>query len=72
MRNPIEKERLIQEEIASLSSQIFDMWDQENEGVVFSDDIISSSSLDDAEFSLALARILGLFFVIIPALPTSY
>jgi hypothetical protein len=61
MRNPpIEKERLIQEEIAALSSQIFAMWDRENEGVVFSDDILSSSGLDDAEFGLALARILGM------------
>jgi hypothetical protein len=60
-KNPssFEKERLIKEEIVTLSSQIFAMWDRENEGVVFSDDILSSSGFDDAEFGLALARILG-------------
>lgn len=54
------KEKLINEEVSILSHQIFSVWDREGEGVVFSDDILSSSGLEDVEFGIALARILGL------------
>jgi predicted ferric reductase len=56
------KEQLIAEEIDSLTSQIFAMWDSEGDGIVFSDDILAASGVEEVEFGLALARILGLVF----------
>jgi hypothetical protein len=62
------KEQLIREEIDSLTSQIFSLWDTEGDGIVFSDDILAASGVEEVEFGLALARILGPFSLLLASL----
>mmetsp|Transcript_1774 Transcript_1774/g.2784 ORF Transcript_1774/g.2784 Transcript_1774/m.2784 type:complete len:773 (+) Transcript_1774:196-2514(+) len=59
VNNISSKHRLIAEEIQDLSESVFSVWDRYDEGVVYSDDILHSTGVDDEEFGLALARILG-------------
>lgn len=56
--NNWEKEKLINDEIKTLANEIFLNWDRDNEGIVFSDDILSVCGVNDVEFGIALARIL--------------
>jgi hypothetical protein len=48
----------LSKKVDDLADEIFDSWDVEREGVVFSDDIINASDVHDEEFGSALARVL--------------
>jgi hypothetical protein len=53
------EEKRMKDEVEELAAKIYSSWDRGNDGVVFSDDIMDSCGVEDAEFGLALARILG-------------
>lgn len=44
--------------VDDLASEIFETWDVERDGVVFSDDIINATDVHDEEFGIALGRVL--------------
>jgi Ca2+-binding EF-hand superfamily protein len=48
----------LSKKVDELAEEIFDSWDVDREGVVFSDDIIHASDVCDEEFGTALARVL--------------
>ena len=48
----------LSKKVDELAYEIFDSWDIERDGVVFSDDIINASDVHDEEFGSALGRVL--------------